>query len=94
MHEHYEDYPWREQALYAFDSRNQALYGYYAFGNYDFAAGRVPTPSGPISVKWERTPRGITIEAIGPKDLRPEVQSHPECPVTRARYNGVAVAPK
>ncbi len=38
MHEHYEDCPWREQALYAFDSRNQALYGYYAFGNYDFAA--------------------------------------------------------
>lgn len=38
MHEHYEDCPWREQSLYAFDSRNQALYGYYAFGNYDFAA--------------------------------------------------------
>lgn len=38
MHEHYEDCPWREQALYAFDSRNQALYGYYAFGNYDFAS--------------------------------------------------------
>lgn len=38
MHEHYEDTPWREQSLYAFDGRNQALYGYYAFGNYDFAA--------------------------------------------------------
>jgi len=38
MHEHYEDCPWREQSLYAFDSRNQALYGYYAFGNYDFVA--------------------------------------------------------
>jgi alpha-L-rhamnosidase len=37
MHEHYEDTPWREQALYAFDARNQALYGYYCFGNYDFA---------------------------------------------------------
>ncbi|MFH2069069.1 MAG: family 78 glycoside hydrolase catalytic domain [Candidatus Omnitrophota bacterium] len=36
MHEHYEDCPWREQSLYAFDSRNQALYGYYAFGEYDF----------------------------------------------------------
>lgn len=38
MHEHYEDTPWREQSLYAFDSRNQALFGYYAFGNYGFAA--------------------------------------------------------
>ncbi|MBQ7650880.1 MAG: family 78 glycoside hydrolase catalytic domain [Victivallales bacterium] len=37
MHEHYEDCPWREQALYAYDSRNQALYGYYVWGNYDFA---------------------------------------------------------
>ena len=36
MHEHYEDCPWREQSLYAFDSRNQALYGYYAFGEYRF----------------------------------------------------------
>ncbi|MCK5845507.1 MAG: family 78 glycoside hydrolase catalytic domain, partial [Victivallales bacterium] len=37
MHEHYEDCPWREQALYAYDSRNQALYGYYVWGNYKFA---------------------------------------------------------
>ncbi len=38
MHEHYEDTPWREQSLYSFDGRNQALYGYYVFGNYEFAA--------------------------------------------------------
>jgi len=38
MHEHYEDCPWREQALYTYDSRNQMLYGYYVWGNYDFAA--------------------------------------------------------
>jgi hypothetical protein len=38
MHDHYEDCPWREQALYAYDSRNQMLYGYYIWGNYDFAA--------------------------------------------------------
>ncbi len=37
MHEHYEDCPWREQALYAYDSRNQILYGYYVWGNYSFA---------------------------------------------------------
>lgn len=36
MHEHYEDCPWREQSLYAMDSRNQILCGYYAFGEYQF----------------------------------------------------------
>lgn len=36
MHEHYEDCPWREQAMYAMDSRNQMLCGYYAFGEYGF----------------------------------------------------------
>ncbi|WNQ09894.1 alpha-L-rhamnosidase C-terminal domain-containing protein [Paenibacillus aurantius] len=35
MHEHYEDTPWREQALYAMDARNQALCGYYGFGEYE-----------------------------------------------------------
>lgn len=37
MHEHYEDCPWREQALYAFDSYIQMLCGYYHFGEYEFA---------------------------------------------------------
>lgn len=36
MHEHYEDCPWREQALYNMDSRNQMLFGYYAFGETEF----------------------------------------------------------
>ena len=36
-HEHYEDCPWREQGLYAMDSRNQMLCGYYAFSEYEFA---------------------------------------------------------
>ena len=39
MHEHYEDCPWREQALYTMDSRNQMLCGYYTFqnGNKEYA---------------------------------------------------------
>ena len=39
MHEHYEDCPWREQALYACDSRNQMLFGYETFsgGNLQYA---------------------------------------------------------
>ncbi len=37
MHDHYEDCPWREQALYSMDSRNQMLCGYFAFGEFDFA---------------------------------------------------------
>lgn len=41
MHEHYEDCPWREQSLYACDSRNQALYGYYRWGNYAFARASI-----------------------------------------------------
>lgn len=35
-HEHYEDCPWREQALYGMDSRNQMLFGYGAFEEYEF----------------------------------------------------------
>ncbi len=41
MHEHYEDTPWREQALYGLDSRNQMLFGYYAFKEYDFAKASI-----------------------------------------------------
>ena len=39
MMEHYVDCPWREQGLYAFDSRNQMLFGYSAFenGNFEYA---------------------------------------------------------
>lgn len=39
MHEHYEDCPWREQAMYTLDSRNQMLCGYFAFQdkNVDYA---------------------------------------------------------
>lgn len=39
MMEHYVDCPWREQCLYAFDSRNQIMAGYSAFkgGNLEYA---------------------------------------------------------
>ncbi len=37
MHEHYEDCPWREQAMYVLDSRNQMLCGYYCFENDGYA---------------------------------------------------------
>ncbi len=36
MNMHYEDTPWREQALYVLDSRNQMLCGYYAFQQTEF----------------------------------------------------------
>ncbi|MFA6568997.1 MAG: family 78 glycoside hydrolase catalytic domain [Victivallales bacterium] len=66
MHEHYEDCPWREQALYAYDSRNQMLYGYYVWGNYDFAAasldllGRGIRPDGLLEL-CAPTRRAMTI---------------------------------
>lgn len=37
MHNHYEDCPWREQALYTMDSRNQMLCGYKTFEETEFA---------------------------------------------------------
>jgi len=36
MNNHYEDCPWREQAMYVLDSRNQMLCGYYAFEDTSF----------------------------------------------------------
>lgn len=37
MHEHYEDCPWREQALYNMDARNEMRCTYAAFGDFRFA---------------------------------------------------------
>jgi hypothetical protein len=71
MHEHYEDCPWREQALYANDSRNQMLCGYYVFGNYNFARaslellGRTIGPDGYLELcapmKFELTIPSFTL---------------------------------
>ena len=36
MHEHFEDCPWREQALYTLDSRNEMLAAYCAFDDFKF----------------------------------------------------------
>ena len=36
MHEHYEDCPWREQALYTLDAKNQMLCGYKVFEGSQF----------------------------------------------------------
>ena len=41
MHEHYEDCPWREQALYNMDSRNEMLYTYYGLDNPEFVASNL-----------------------------------------------------
>jgi len=56
MHDHYEDCPWREQSLYAYDSRNQMIFGYYIWGNWKFARasldllGRGYTDSGLLNI--------------------------------------------
>ncbi|MBE6810902.1 MAG: hypothetical protein E7521_07610 [Ruminococcaceae bacterium] len=41
MNMHYEDTPWREQALYVLDSRNQMLCGYYVFRETEFAKANI-----------------------------------------------------
>lgn len=38
-HEHYEDCPMREQALYTLDSRNEMLFTYMSTGDFKFARG-------------------------------------------------------
>ena len=38
LHEKYENCPWREQSICAYDARNQMLFGYPLWGNYDRAA--------------------------------------------------------
>ncbi|MBQ3221668.1 MAG: family 78 glycoside hydrolase catalytic domain [Clostridia bacterium] len=55
MMEHYVDCPWREQCLYAYDSRNQMLCGYYAFegGNYEYVRANL------LLMSKDRYPGGL-----------------------------------
>ncbi len=41
LHEKYENCPWREQSICAYDARNQALFGYGLWGNYARAAAMI-----------------------------------------------------
>ena len=85
MHEHYEDTPWREQALYAMDSRNQMLCGYYAFGEYEFPRGNLLLMS-----KDDRTDRLLSICTPSRDDLTiPSFSLHYFTEVCEyARYSG------
>jgi alpha-L-rhamnosidase len=56
------------------------------------ASGVIPTPHGPIQVTWQRTPEGLSIEATGPAECQPILQSLAEAPVCQASYNGAALA--
>lgn len=56
MMEHYVDCPWREQSLYAFDSRNQMLCGYYAFENANAEYAR----SNLLLISKDRREDGLT----------------------------------
>lgn len=53
--DHYVDTPWREQGLYAFDSRNQMLCGYYAFSdkNAEYARANL------LLMSQDRRPDGL-----------------------------------
>ena len=41
LHEKYENCPWREQSICAYDARNQQLFGYSLWGNYCRAAAMI-----------------------------------------------------
>ncbi|MBQ8372518.1 MAG: hypothetical protein IJX38_06260 [Clostridia bacterium] len=70
MHEHYEDCPWREQALYTMDSRNQMLAGYYAFDEYLFPKANLELiaadnrPDGLLSICYPNSPDRTAIPSF------------------------------
>ena len=52
------------------------------------ARGAVPTPAGPIRIEWQKTDRGLAIQAAGPAELEPVAQPLEEAPIAEAQYNG------
>jgi hypothetical protein len=52
--------------------------------------GTVPTPAGSIRVEWERTPRGLVIDAHGPRELQPSLAKPPAASIARLLWNGKA----
>ena len=52
------------------------------------ASGTVPTPNGPISVRWSRTSKGITVDVTVPEDTRGTVFSRQLGPGTYAITSG------
>lgn len=63
MHEHYEDCPWREQALYALDSRNQMLCGYYVFEGAEYQRANL------VFISRSRDDNGL-LTIVSPKKSR------------------------
>lgn len=49
MHEHFEDCPWREQALYNMDSRNESLATYFGFNDFEFVRSNLTLMSHGLS---------------------------------------------
>ncbi len=60
MHEHYEDCPWREQALYALDARNQMLCGYDVFEETGFQRANL------VYLARDRNPNGL-LKLVNPR---------------------------
>ena len=57
------------------------------------AEGTIPTPFGPISIKWQRFENGLNITMRGPAVCRPYLKAYPEAPVSDASYNGQKLMP-
>ena len=68
MHEHYEDCPGREQALYGGDSRFQMLATYYGFGDYKF-------PKACLDLLAQHPLENGQLRMVAPTDTRQTIPS-------------------